>query len=129
MRVSGPVKQYAQTLNVDLSEVEGTGANGAVKKADVDRAAANANKKVEGQSYPRQTPDTRPADDPSTMTAASNGTPIDEYASRVYRAQSATIPETLKIGRVERALINQGYEVADVRRVVESMYHQVSHAG
>ena len=54
--------------------------------------------------------------------ASENGTDINEYAARVYKAQSPELPETFKLRRVEDALKNQGWKLTEIAPVVEGMY-------
>jgi len=49
------------------------------------------------------------------------GVPIEEYASRLLASQSVSNSATEKAGRIESGLFGQGYDVSDIRTVVNKI--------
>ncbi len=62
--------------------------------------------------------------DPGGSLASENGTPIEEYAAKVMAAQSpdeTVVPLMLGIAKTRKALKNQGYELEDIERVIDTL--------
>lgn len=86
LRVSPLAMRVALDLNVDLSKVRGTGPEGAITKADVERAAKAARETPRGEAAPKV--ETPPAEGPRVKPAVA---PIDHHTAmrRVIAAAMA----------------------------------------
>ena len=57
----------------------------------------------------------------STMKASENGTDIREYAQRLLKAQSPTIPRSFALKNVEEGLLVQGWTMDEVMPIIMEM--------
>lgn len=53
------------------------------------------------------------------------GVPIEEYAERLLNSQSVTNSTTEKISGIERGLNGQGYDAADIVKVVKPIMEKL----
>jgi len=59
--------------------------------------------------------------DMSTLKASENGTDIREYAQRVFKAQSISMPRSYALKNVEEGLLKQGWTMSEVMPVLMEM--------
>lgn len=57
----------------------------------------------------------------STMKASENGTDIREYAQRLLKAQSPTMPRSFALKNVEEGLLGQGWTMDEVMPIIMEM--------
>lgn len=69
----------------------------------------------------KKEPEVKEVKDVSKMNASEAGIPIEEYAKRVMDAQSADLPVTFCMARVEAALKQHKYDVKDIMEVVTKL--------
>ena len=55
------------------------------------------------------------------MKASENGTDIREYAQRLFKAQSPTIPRSFALKNVEEGLLGQGWKMSVVIPIIMEM--------
>lgn len=59
--------------------------------------------------------------DISTLKASEDGTDIHEYAQRLLKAQSPTMPRGLALSYVEKGLLGQGWTMDEVMPIIMEM--------